>query len=438
MSPAPIQTTIQTTIQICPLCQTTYTGEALEFCHEDGARLRSMGQRWLGRVLGQRYEVLRFLGAGGMAEVYEARRTDDNQRVALKLLRPQISDDASLVERFRREAQMISLIDHPNVVAVHDTGTFDDGTVYIAMELLQGQPLDEVLEGGPLADMVLALDVACQACEGLQAAHDKGIVHRDVKPANIYLQETAAGETEVKVVVKVLDLGIAKLQGDRASNLTATGMVFGSPEYISPEQALGKPVDTRADIYSLGVVLYHVFTGLVPFSADSFVGILTKHASATPLWPERVAEERGLPRSLGDVIMKALEKNPEHRYQTMLELRDALTTALADSSRSAKPQGSPTAVIQPGRTTKRLVSLEEAGAQPDNEVVEIAEGTYWVGRREGVVLERNVFLRVYRGAGHQLNVIIDPGPTKDLNTVAAKVKKVVGPLENIVLIFLNH
>jgi serine/threonine-protein kinase len=425
---------------VCPLCHTAYSDESLEFCHKDGARLQPrsvLGARWRGRIVGDCYEVLRFLGAGGMAEVYEARRLADDERVALKLMRPQISDDPSMVERFKREARLISLIDHPNVVQVHDLGTLEDGVLYMAIELLEGESLEDLLERGPI-DLSLALDVAVQACEGIHAAHAKGIVHRDVKPANVFLQ-TVDGRQTVKVLVKVLDLGIAKLMDDRGSNLTATGMVFGSPEYMSPEQALGKKVDARADIYSFGVVLYHAFTGSVPFYADSFVGVLTKHVTVAPEWPEALARKRGLPDGLGPVIMKAMAKHPDHRYQTMLALRDALLEVCPATAPPARPEVVTKAErVERRATTVRRVSLASAGGDLDREVVEIAPDTFWVGRREGVFLERNVYLRVYRGNGQQLNVLIDPGPTKDLATVAAKVRPIVGPLEKIDILFLNH
>jgi len=430
---------------VCPLCQATYAETALEFCRKDGARLRPLavlGQRWRGKLLDGRYEVLRFLGSGGMAEVYEATRLADEMHVALKLMRPQVSEDPSMVERFKLEAQLIALIDHPNVIQVYDYGRFEDGTLFIAMELLSGEPLDELLERGPI-DLSIALDVATQACEGLHAAHEKGIVHRDVKPANIFLQKNGAQPPTVMVKVKILDLGIAKLNADRSSNLTATGMVFGSPEYMSPEQALGKPVDPRSDIYGFGVVLYHAFTGSVPFYADSFVGVLTKHVTTAPKWPQEIAQERGLPPAAGEAIMKALAKNPDHRQQTMLELRDELSAACKDAIRSASPaaeRAADTASLRAaeGRGQVQRVSLSASGADLDGEVVEIAPDVFWVGRREGVLLERNVYLRVYRGNGMQLNVLIDPGPTKDLSTVAAKVKPIIGPLEKIDLIFLNH
>jgi eukaryotic-like serine/threonine-protein kinase len=428
---------------VCPLCQATYEETSLEYCRLDGARLRPLavlGQRWRGKLLDGRYEVLRYLGAGGMAEVYEATRLADDQRVALKLMRPQVSEDPSMVERFKLEAQLITLIDHPNVIQVFDFGRFEEGTLFIAMELLRGEPLDLLLERGPI-DLAIALDVATQACEGLHAAHEKGIVHRDVKPANIFLQRRGEQPPDVTVKVKILDLGIAKLNADRSSNLTATGMVFGSPEYMSPEQALGKPVDPRSDIYGFGVVLFHAFTGRVPFFADSFVGVLTKHVTTAPHWPHEVAAERGLPPAAGEVIMKALAKNPDHRQQSMLELRDELNEACHGVDRGAPAAELSTAgtvALRTAPTGVQRVTLSGSGADLDGEVVEIAPDVFWVGRREGVLLERNIYLRVYRGNGLQLNVLIDPGPTKDLSTVAAKVKPIIGPLEKIDLIFLNH
>ena len=426
----------------CPVCMESYEDPRFGFCKRDGARLRPMselGSAWIGRTVHDKYRIVRFLGRGAMAEVYEAQHLTLDRRVAIKVMQPLLAADPVAVERFKREARLIALIDHANVVTVEDFGVLEDGTWFMAMELLRGRAVEEALETGPL-DPRLAFEVAIQACAGLQAAHDKRVVHRDVKPANLFLQEPPGGTGDP--VVKLLDLGIAKVPGLEAeSNLTATGLVFGSPEYMSPEQAQGFAVDHRSDLYSLGVVLFRMLTGQVPFSAASFIAVLTKHVTEAPPWPAGIAHDRGLPAATERVVLKALAKNPAHRYQSMLELREALIDLRAQVSGSAAPTVSAHEAARPtptGRHTIRTVALRDAGADAAPDVVEIAPDVYWVGRREGVLLERNTYLRVYRGNGVQLSVLLDPGPAQDLEVIAAKVGAVLGSLSKVDLIFLNH
>jgi serine/threonine-protein kinase len=419
----------------------TYDDPRFGFCKKDGARLRpvtELGSAWIGRTIHDKYQVVRFLGRGAMAEVYEAQHLTLDRRVAIKVMQPLLAADPVAVERFKREARLVALIDHPNVVGVEDFGALEDGTWFMAMELLRGQSVEELLEAGPL-DPRLALDVAVQACAGLHAAHEKHVVHRDVKPANLFLQDREGGGAPE---VKLLDLGIAKVPGLEAeSNLTATGLVFGTPEYMSPEQAQGFAVDARSDIYALGVVLYRMLLGQVPFGGASFIAVLTRHVTDAPPWPAEIAHGRGLPPATERVVGKALAKNPAHRYQTMLELQAALVDLRAQLSASAAPTVAVREVGKPkptGKHTVRTVALCDAQPEAARDVVEIAPDVYWVGRREGVVLERNTYLRVYRGNGVQLNVLVDPGPPKDLESVAAKVGAVIGSLAKVDILFLNH
>ena len=430
----------------CPLCMATYADAGYSFCRIDGARLRplsELGSGWVGRMIGEKYRIVSFLGAGAMAEVYEALDLTQDKRVAIKLMQRHLAQNATMMERFKREARLISLISHPNVVEVHDYGTLDDGTIFMVMELLLGRSLEEALVQEPLSPVV-ACEVGIQACKGLQAAHDKSIVHRDIKPSNLFLPSTGNDSEFGAVSVKLLDLGIAKLQGEgMESNLTATGTIFGTPEYMSPEQALGRPVDARSDVYALGVVLYRMFVGRVPFCAESFLEILTKHASEAPVWPEEAARERNLPGSAGEVVLRALQKNPDQRQQSMRELQAELVEL-----RARLPVGPTTAPTVPdlGHTlvdrhrsnASRTIGLDQTSPQVDSEIVELAPDVFWVGRREGVLLERNIYLRVYRNAAAQLNVIIDPGPPKDLDSLAKKVGAIIGSIEKVDIVFLNH
>ena len=437
------------TKSFCPVCQGTYQDSPTGFCTIDGARLRpwaELGARWVGETVADKYRVLRFLGSGASAEVYEAEHVELGRHVALKLLQPWLVCEPTVVERFRQEARLVSLIAHPNVVGIEDVGALPDGTLFMVMELLRGRSLEQALADGAL-DPGFALDVAVQVCDGLQAAHDKSIVHRDVKPGNIYLC-TRDGQGEAQgVEVKILDLGLAKLHGqDAVSNLTVTGTIFGTPEYMSPQQAVGEEVDHRSDLYSLGVVLYEMLLGQVPFTAGSFLGVLTKHLTETPRWPAQLAAERGLPPGAEALVLRALAKSPELRFRTAGELRSALRelrAALGPVTGAAarrSPGSAPTvhaARSAPRATPVRRVSLLEAGGT-DHEVVELAPDVFWVGRRQGGLLECNSYLRVFRGAGRQVTMLIDPGPPRDLDVVAAKVGAVVGSLDKVDLIFLNH
>ncbi|MBI5531156.1 MAG: protein kinase [Deltaproteobacteria bacterium] len=432
----------------CPLCHSVFASGSSGFCSNDGSQLRpieELGANWIGKVIHDKYRITRYVGAGGMAEVYEAEHVALSRTVAIKLLHARFTSDPIIVERFKQEARLVSVIAHPNVVTVEDFGTLADGTLYMVMELLRGKSLEEALEEGEI-DPTFAIDIAMQACEGLQAAHDKNIIHRDIKPGNIFLHRACDAATCAEVNVKVLDLGVARLVGEDAkSNLTVTGTVFGTPEYMSPQQAMGSELDFRSDIYSMGVVVYHMLVGTVPFSASSFLGVLTKHLTESPTWPAKVARERGLPVEAEEVVMKALRKNPDHRYGSIRELRDALSglrpqVVASLSVRPSATPGSASPSVVPSRPASASIHRVPLGIArgSDQEVVEIAPDIFWVGRRQGGLLECNSYLRVYRGNGTQLAVLIDPGPHRDLEVISSKVSSVLGSLDKIDILFLNH
>ncbi|MGZ3408308.1 MAG: serine/threonine-protein kinase, partial [Polyangia bacterium] len=256
----------------CPTCKETFPNGA--FCAKDGTALVEVAQTSLiGQVLADRYRVMRLLGEGGMGQVYEAQHLNINKRFAIKMLRPEVIGSPQSVQRFRQEAWAASSIGHENIVEIDDFATLPSGAVYLAMEFLDGQSLAErIRDGAPLAQQD-ALAVMIAVAHGLAAAHDKGIVHRDMKPENVFLARKSG-----RVVAKILDFGIAKMTGnDEPSNLTRTGAIFGTPLYMSPEQAKGKPADARADVYAVGVILYELLTGSVPFGGESSVEILSQH-----------------------------------------------------------------------------------------------------------------------------------------------------------------
>jgi serine/threonine-protein kinase len=276
----------------------------------------------VGEVIDGRYRIFKKLGEGGMGEVYAADHVHIEKRFAVKLLKAEIVSNPEAVKRFQQEARSSSSIKHRNIIAVEDFGRLTDGRIYMCMELLDGAPLNDMIQQPMSADRLL--NILIQAGHGLAAAHTKGIVHRDMKPENIYVTQEGNPPQDVP---KLLDFGIAKVAGNEGqNNLTRTGTIFGTPFYMAPEQALGNPVDARTDIYAMGVIMYECFAGSLPFQGESFMGILTQHIT-TP--PEPVAQRaakagRALPMGVAEIITKCMEKDPAARYQTMDELVNAL------------------------------------------------------------------------------------------------------------------
>jgi serine/threonine-protein kinase len=276
------------------------------------------------KVLVGRYELHDLLGTGGMADVHVGRDRVLGRTIAVKTLLHQFAADPSFIARFRREAQSAAALNHPQIVGVYDTGS-DDGTHFIVMEYIEGKTLRDVIkEEGPLLPE-RAAEIAADVCSALAYAHQHGIVHRDVKPANIMLTKNGS--------VKVTDFGIARaMTGD---TVTQTAAVLGTAQYFSPEQAQAAPVDPRSDIYSLGVVLYEMLTRQVPFSGASPVAIAYKHVREDPIPPSRLNPD--VPPALESIVMKALAKNPDNRYQSAQEMRADLQRAIQGKPVEATP-----------------------------------------------------------------------------------------------------
>jgi beta-lactam-binding protein with PASTA domain len=264
-------------------------------------------------IVDGRYRVQSRLGSGGMAEVWSAADSQLGRRVALKLLASRFAADAAFRERFRREASAAAAMQHPNIVSIYDRGEWD-GTSYIAMELVDGRTLKQLIqERGPLGPGP-ATDLAIEILKALRYAHKRGIVHRDIKPQNVLIDAEGA--------VKVADFGIAHAG---ASDMTETGAIVGTVQYISPEQAQGRPVSPRSDLYSVGVVLYELLTGQVPFDGEAPVSIALKQVSQPPVPPAQL--EPGIPPALEHVVMRALEKDPARRFGDADEFIAALERA---------------------------------------------------------------------------------------------------------------
>ena len=259
-------------------------------------------------VLGNRYEILRKIGDGGMAFVYQARDKLLNRIVAVKVLRPEFVDDQEFLVKFKREAEAVASLSHPNIVNVYDVG--EDGKVhYIVMEYVDGQNLKEIIQDEGSLEEYTALDIAKQIARALSAAHRNGIIHRDIKPHNILISKDGRQ-------VKVADFGIAKAVS--SSTMTNMGSVIGSVHYISPEQAKGKHLTSNADLYSLGIVLYEMIIGRVPFSGDSPISIALKHINEDIAFTEE--DKINIPNSVRTIISKMTQKEPANRYQTAEEL----------------------------------------------------------------------------------------------------------------------
>ncbi|WP_204018638.1 Stk1 family PASTA domain-containing Ser/Thr kinase [Sphaerimonospora thailandensis] len=274
------------------------------------------------RLLGGRYELDGVVGRGGMAEVYRARDIRLDRIVAIKTLRSDLARDHTFQARFRREAQSAASLNHPSIIAVYDTGedTMDSTPVpYIVMEFVDGRTLRDLLR----ADRRLLPERAMELTDGILRAldysHRGGIVHRDIKPANIML--TVSGE------VKVMDFGIARAMADSAATMTQTAQVIGTAQYLSPEQARGERVDARSDIYSTGCVLYELLTGQPPFTGDSPVAIAYQHVREDPIPPSRIDPE--IPRWADAIVLKAMAKDPIHRYQSAAEMRADIQRAMS-------------------------------------------------------------------------------------------------------------
>src|ERR1700758_4490701 len=264
--------------------------------------------------LSDRYEVGEILGFGGMSEVHLARDLRLHRDVAVKVLRADLARDPSFYLRFRREAQNAAALNHPAIVAVYDTGEAETAAgplPYIVMEYVDGVTLRDIVHNdGPIPPRK-ALEIIADACQALNFSHQKGIIHRAVKPANIMISRAGA--------VKVMDFGIAQAIADSGNSVTQTAAVIGTAQYLSPEQARGDSVDARSDVYSLGCVLYEIICGEPPFAGDSPVAVAYQHVRETPVPPSRRHE--GISPELDAVVLKALAKNPENRYQTAAEMR---------------------------------------------------------------------------------------------------------------------
>ncbi len=316
-------------MKICPKCGTEYQGDNT-LCPADGTALVKTGDDLIGQTLAGKYRIEERLDEGGMGTVYRATHVLMEKTVAIKVLHPSLAADTNLVARFTREAKAASRISHPHALTVTDFGESENGIVFLVMEYLRGFTLKEVIRrDGPLPPSRVS-EINRQICGALDAAHREGVVHRDLKSDNIMLEEVGAGQDWAKV----LDFGIAKIQeleGGVDPALTAPNLIIGTPQYMSPEQcSQSSGIDARSDIYSLGIILYEMLTGHVPFTGDSPTAIMMKHLQEPA--PSVLTERPDLSISIDYVVARALSKRPEDRFQTASQLSEAFSFAAVEES----------------------------------------------------------------------------------------------------------
>ena len=343
----------------CPKCGSVYTDTGARFCPKDGSMLVEIqarkpaapaapkasggsgtgvrtplppGKSGLDRasslsnqILDARYQVLKKLGEGGMSYVYLAKEISSGDTVAIKVLSPRLASDKSSVERLRREAGLAMRLDHPNVCRILRLGESEDGLIYLVMPFLKGELLsDREVRGGPM-EMTLSVTLLKQMCAGLHHAHELQIIHRDLKPENVMLvpdDDGGGGGVERAVV---MDFGLAKeRRADPAiAKLTATGIILGTPEFMSPEQIRGKPLDARSDIYALGIVAFEMFTGRLPFQGRNAQEMMIARLRSQPIAIRSLRSD--VPDAVEKALTKALQTNPDDRFSTAIEFAEALT-----------------------------------------------------------------------------------------------------------------
>ena len=325
-------------MKICPVCSTEYADD-VKFCPNDGQTLRSAAPATdlVGQVVADRYHVIKKLGEGGMGQVYLAEHVKMGRRSAIKVMNPSMVHDPDAVARFNREASNASRITHPNVCAIYDFGETPEGLIYLAMEFIEGEPLTDLLERDGALPVRRAVGIFVQVADALQAAHDLGIVHRDLKPDNIMLAQKKGGDQ-----VKVVDFGIAKAVGgdESGQKVTKTGLVVGTPEFMSPEQLSGDKLDGRSDLYSLALVFYRMLAGKLPFEATTVQETMIKRLTDEPAKLAASRPDLSFPPGLQAVLDSALMRNPMERYQTVAKFADDVTsvTGVGRSTTGGVPQ----------------------------------------------------------------------------------------------------
>ncbi|AKF05615.1 serine/threonine-protein kinase [Sandaracinus amylolyticus] len=316
----------------------------------------------LGATLAGKYQVLELLGEGAMGRVYRAKQIALDKEIAVKVLHRHLTGTERIEMRFHREARAASRLSHPNSLHIHDFGTTDDGTLYIAMELLDGEDLQTILDHDhPLSPARIAA-LLVPVLRALEEAHRAGIIHRDLKPENVVVQPDRSGREHVKVC----DFGIAKiLDQDEGHAITVDGFVCGTPQYMAPEQSRGDVIDHRSDLYAAGVVLYQMICGVVPFAGENALGVLTRHLVEAPIPPSERRHELGVPPALEAICLRALQKDPGDRWQSAADMADAVERAVRELGTDADARLGE----GPFRPTAAKPAPKKSEAPPPNEPV---------------------------------------------------------------------
>jgi tRNA A-37 threonylcarbamoyl transferase component Bud32 len=323
----------------------------------------------VGTVLADRYRVLKVIGDGGMGSVYLGEHVTIRKKVALKVLKHELCREQTHVDRFLQEARAASMIAHENVVDIVDFGPVPGGSVFFAMEFLEGEDLSSVLRRERRFPWARARELMLQVVRALKAAHARGIIHRDLKPANCFLVKRSDGRD----FIKLLDFGIAKVTDEtgESGGLTRTGAVFGTAKYMAPEQACGEPADARTDVYAAAICLYEFLTGTVPFDGDNFMRVLSRHLTEPLTLPSTMAPDAHISPVVESIVVRALAKRPEDRFQSMAEFEQALLAVGPDGRLSQQGDVGP-AFVQRGGTQMQPPQLEAPGS------------TMWLGPGGGV------------------------------------------------------
>jgi len=346
--------------KICPTCGTEYPLSE-RFCPRDGTALRSAsaGSDLMGSVVADRYHILKKLGEGGMGQVYLAEHVKMGRKSALKVMNPGMNQDADAIARFNREASNASRLNHPNICAIYDFGETPDGLIYLAMEFIEGTSLTSLVEKNGALPPARAASIIHQSADALQVAHDAGIVHRDLKPDNIMIAKNRDGTD----LAKVVDFGIAKAHSSDAQKVTKTGLVVGTPEYMSPEQLAGDKLDGRSDIYSLALVAFNCLTGKLPFPAESAQEAMIARLVEQPKTLAEMKPDVAWPADVQAVMDKALSRDANERYQSAAQFGRELWAACESMPAS-----------QAAEAGTQVLSASPAASVPKTRVATPSEG----------------------------------------------------------------
>lgn len=352
--------------KFCPTCGKRFPPDVTS-CPDDDTPTYPVDHEddLIGRVIDNRFTITSLLGAGGMGAVYRARQHSMNREVALKVMRRNLSSDEQAITRFHREAEAASRLTGPHAITVFDFGHTEDGLLYIVMELLNGRPLSRVVddEAGPMAPARAVL-ITIQILDALAEAHAASVLHRDLKPDNVFLVEQQGSED----FVKVLDFGIAKIVGAAGTKLTTTGMIFGTPTYMSPEQAQGIEMDARGDLYSVGVILFELLAGLPPFEAKTPLALLHQKVSGDVPVIYHVNPEVQVPQELEKAVTRMMAIDPEDRPANVVETKQLLANAMGMSSSFVSAM--PDVVISGGTTKLRYAGIGDTPPSANKETLQ--------------------------------------------------------------------